>query len=572
MQAGVTGAVPYYNGTSWVTTATNVYDDGSNIGIGNTAPNASAILDLTNTTHNLGFLPPVMNATNEALLAPSQNGLIVFNSTTNCLDIYINKWQSIYCPCPSLILGSITGSATPCPSTSTSYSILPVTGATNYSWASSTNATITTSPSSGPSVTSVSVTTPASGTYTLTVTATNSCSTAATATISATVTSSAPSAPAFTAKPTPVCANSTNVYTISSVAGLTYSWSVTGTGAGIVGSTTGTSASVTCTTNNYVVSVTASNSCSVTASSSVTVTVVPLHGTYTWAVGTTDTLNLSTCITNVSFTVTGGSGGQAYNGGLTGTPGYGDKITGTIAISGGVGGGFIGYVGSQGGNASSGTGGTAGNNSATFGNNMEGAAGQGESGGSGGGGGAASILTTITTGYFFVIAGGGGGAGIDGECGGTSPYAYNGGNAGTGYSTTTTIAAASAGGGCTGSGCSGNGSTGGNGGTGGSSPSGGLGGSSKSSSGGCAGSGSVETTTSSGDGGAASYDYKSGTYYGGGGGGGGIAGGGGGASGGGGGGASGVFTSITDGATYTTTVSSSANVTSAGPGTIVLSW
>ena len=44
LQAGVTGSMPYYNGTSWITTATNVYNDGGNIGIGTTAPTEAQLV------------------------------------------------------------------------------------------------------------------------------------------------------------------------------------------------------------------------------------------------------------------------------------------------------------------------------------------------------------------------------------------------------------------------------------------------------------------------------------------------------------------------------------------------
>ena len=82
---GVTGNVPYYNGAAWVPASTNIYNNNSNVGIGNTNPNSAAILDLNNSS-NLGFLPPSFSAAN--IPATPATGLIIFNSTTNCLQYY----------------------------------------------------------------------------------------------------------------------------------------------------------------------------------------------------------------------------------------------------------------------------------------------------------------------------------------------------------------------------------------------------------------------------------------------------------------------------------------------------
>ena len=45
LSAGATGSIPYYNGSSWVVTGTNVYDDGSNVGVG-TSSSANTMLDV----------------------------------------------------------------------------------------------------------------------------------------------------------------------------------------------------------------------------------------------------------------------------------------------------------------------------------------------------------------------------------------------------------------------------------------------------------------------------------------------------------------------------------------------
>ncbi|MEO6883546.1 MAG: hypothetical protein ABI199_05935 [Bacteroidia bacterium] len=59
LQSGTTGSVPYYNGTNWVTTATNIYDLGSNIGIGTNTPNnfiqVQGLIDFENNGSNVSL-------------------------------------------------------------------------------------------------------------------------------------------------------------------------------------------------------------------------------------------------------------------------------------------------------------------------------------------------------------------------------------------------------------------------------------------------------------------------------------------------------------------------------------
>jgi hypothetical protein len=57
-----------------------------NVGIGTTGPLASALLDLTSTTS--GFLPPRMTTAQRDAIASPATGLVVFNTTTNALNLY----------------------------------------------------------------------------------------------------------------------------------------------------------------------------------------------------------------------------------------------------------------------------------------------------------------------------------------------------------------------------------------------------------------------------------------------------------------------------------------------------
>jgi uncharacterized protein (TIGR02145 family) len=67
-----------------VLNGTNLYNNGSNLGVGTTTPHASALADLTSTTQ--GFLPPRMTTVQRNAIVSPAIGLVIYNTTVNCLQ------------------------------------------------------------------------------------------------------------------------------------------------------------------------------------------------------------------------------------------------------------------------------------------------------------------------------------------------------------------------------------------------------------------------------------------------------------------------------------------------------
>lgn len=65
------------------------------VGIGTTTPHTSSVLDVTSTT--AGFLPPRLSTTERDAIASPSQGLIIFNTDSQCLDVYnatLGVWKS----------------------------------------------------------------------------------------------------------------------------------------------------------------------------------------------------------------------------------------------------------------------------------------------------------------------------------------------------------------------------------------------------------------------------------------------------------------------------------------------
>lgn len=64
-------------------------------GIGTASPNASAMLDITSTTR--GFLPPRMTTAQRDAISTPADGLILYNSTTNKLQVRAaSSWVDLH--------------------------------------------------------------------------------------------------------------------------------------------------------------------------------------------------------------------------------------------------------------------------------------------------------------------------------------------------------------------------------------------------------------------------------------------------------------------------------------------
>jgi uncharacterized protein (TIGR02145 family) len=100
------GNTPYWDGSQWVVNSSNFHNNGSGIGMGTNTPNSSAKVEIASTTQ--GFLPPRMTTTQRDAIASPALGLVIFNTTTNCLNFYIGTSWNETCGTVIIPLGNIT--------------------------------------------------------------------------------------------------------------------------------------------------------------------------------------------------------------------------------------------------------------------------------------------------------------------------------------------------------------------------------------------------------------------------------------------------------------------------------
>ena len=84
------GNTPYWNGSQWVVNNSNIHNNGAGVGIGTSSPHASAKVEIASTTQ--GFLPPRLTTAQRDAIASPAVGLVIFNTTTNCLNFYVGYW------------------------------------------------------------------------------------------------------------------------------------------------------------------------------------------------------------------------------------------------------------------------------------------------------------------------------------------------------------------------------------------------------------------------------------------------------------------------------------------------
>jgi uncharacterized protein (TIGR02145 family) len=94
--------------TIFICTLCLVLGKAQSVGIGTNTPAASALLDVSSTTK--GFLPPRMTTTQRDAIASPAAGLIIYNATTNSVQLYNGSgWLSLspsFVPLPAIVIGT----------------------------------------------------------------------------------------------------------------------------------------------------------------------------------------------------------------------------------------------------------------------------------------------------------------------------------------------------------------------------------------------------------------------------------------------------------------------------------
>ncbi|HOZ31035.1 MAG TPA: FISUMP domain-containing protein [Bacteroidales bacterium] len=156
----LTNSLSFYDGSSWndichenissTTGSGSFTSDG--VGINTNNPDPSAIIDMTSTT--MGFLIPRLTDIQCSGIISPAIGLIIYNSTTKCIEVYTGSgWYKLMNDVPGQP-GEISGNISLCENiTGETYTILAVDGATSYTWTVPSGANIT----SGQGTTAITV-------------------------------------------------------------------------------------------------------------------------------------------------------------------------------------------------------------------------------------------------------------------------------------------------------------------------------------------------------------------------------------------------------------------------------
>jgi hypothetical protein len=208
---GATGQTLKYDGTYWVA-SDEIFNNTVNIGIGTTSPDPSAMIDINSTTK--GALIPRLTTTERNSITNPATGLQVFNTTTNCLNIWVGtSWKQICGDCD--FNNPVVGNNGPiCEGSTLNLTSTTIAGAT-YQWSGPNGFTST---DQNPVITNAVAA--ASGTYSLAVTL-NGCTSQLQNTV-ATV-NPTPVTP-VAGNDGPVCVGDILNLTASTIVGATYTW------------------------------------------------------------------------------------------------------------------------------------------------------------------------------------------------------------------------------------------------------------------------------------------------------------------------------------------------------------
>ncbi|HTA27570.1 MAG TPA: glycine-rich protein, partial [Bacteroidia bacterium] len=173
------------------------FGQGVGINTNGVKPDPSAVLDVKSS--DKGMLVPRMTTTQRNTIPAPAQSLIIYNTVTNCFEIYLGSWYPLSCVCAGVPAtpGAITPS-NPSPAvnaTGITYTIAAIAGATTYNWKVPPGATIT----SGQGTTSITVNWGINS-GTITVAASNNCGTSGTQSLSVVLVNGVHStfAPAYT--------------------------------------------------------------------------------------------------------------------------------------------------------------------------------------------------------------------------------------------------------------------------------------------------------------------------------------------------------------------------------------
>jgi hypothetical protein len=89
------GNTPYWDGSQWVLNSSNVFNNGTSVGIGTVSPNASSALEVNSTTK--GILLPTMTQTQRNAISTPATGLLIYQSDNTPGFYYYNgsAWTAI---------------------------------------------------------------------------------------------------------------------------------------------------------------------------------------------------------------------------------------------------------------------------------------------------------------------------------------------------------------------------------------------------------------------------------------------------------------------------------------------